>query len=94
MSRIMPFRAIGSVTKSAWVHKRSDQPDAQLFMALARGAKRLLSDFNPQEPANAAWDSARGNLPDAQLLRVLARRAERRLDDFSPQGYANMAWVH
>ena len=55
-----------------------------LVRALAKAAKRRLSDFNPQDVANTAWAFATVTFRDEKLFAALARAAERRLSDFHP----------
>ena len=49
-----------------------------LVAALARAAKRRLSDFYPQTVANTAWAFATVNYRDEKLFAALATAAERR----------------
>ena len=69
------------------------QPDAQLFMALARMAEQRVGEFNEQDLANTAWALAVATVgqPRAQLFMALARMAERRVGEFKAQALANTA---
>ena len=71
---IQDFQAL-SVVPAGQV-ATANQPDAQLFVALARTAEWRLGDFNVQNLTNTTWAFATANQPDAQLFAALARTAE------------------
>ena len=71
------------LANTAWAFATANQPDAQVFVALARTAEWRLGDFNAQELANTAWAFATANQSDAELFAALARTVEWHLGDFN-----------
>ena len=60
-----------------------DEPNAQLFKALARAAELRMCDFKSRGLANTAWAFAIADESDALLFVALAWTVERRLGDFT-----------
>ena len=71
------------LTNIAWALSTADQPDALLFVALARAAERSLGGFSAQGLANTGWALATADRSDALLFAALSRAAERSLGEFS-----------
>ena len=65
--RVGDFNA-QELANTAWAFAKAGQPDAQLFMALARAAERRVGDFNAKHLANTAWAFAVANCYSDQLF--------------------------
>ena len=57
--------------------------DEGLFAALAREAKRRVSDFKAQNLANTRWAFAKVSRHDEKLFKEFARESERRVIEFN-----------
>ena len=62
-----------NLANMAWSFAMLNRPDEKLFMAVARAAERLMSDFNVQILANMAWAFAMLDQLGTQLFMALAR---------------------
>ena len=82
-----------NLATTAWAFATVGQPDAQLFMALARAAKRRVGDFIPEELASTAWAFATVGQRDAQLFMALARAVEQRVGDINEQHSRMTLWA-
>ena len=82
------------LANTAWAFAKAGQPDAPLFMALARMAERRVVEFNGQALVNTAWAFSVANVYSTLLFGpVFVHRVETMVGtDFESLGQLHQ-WV-
>eukprot|EP00747_Dinoflagellata_sp_TGD_P123549 gnl/TRDRNA2_/TRDRNA2_173838_c3_seq2.p1 gnl/TRDRNA2_/TRDRNA2_173838_c3~~gnl/TRDRNA2_/TRDRNA2_173838_c3_seq2.p1 ORF type:complete len:132 (+),score=25.69 gnl/TRDRNA2_/TRDRNA2_173838_c3_seq2:479-874(+) len=86
------FSAQG-LANAAWAFAVVAHADGKLFVALAWGAARRVSEFQAQGLAGIPWALRKVSQSGGKLFGLLAAAAKRHVNEWSAQKLANIAWV-